>query len=88
MPTVTKTATQARIEFFDLINAAKYNNQETKITKHGRSVAKITADVKPEFDWPAFKKALKACRGIFTEKDVAQIKQARIDSYQNRFPEW
>ena len=88
MSTVTKTATQARVEFFDLIAAAKYGNQVTHITKNGKPVAKIIADKKPKFDWNKFLKALEACKGIFTEEDAKQIKQVRIDSYKNRYPEW
>lgn len=49
MKHVTKTATQARQEFFDLINAAYYKGQITYITKRGKVVAMITP---PDYDKP------------------------------------
>ncbi|OGV96358.1 hypothetical protein A2W24_04465 [Microgenomates group bacterium RBG_16_45_19] len=88
MEIVTKTATQARAEFFDLIAAAKYSGQTTKITKNGKAIAKIVADTSPAFNWVAFKKALEDCKAIFTKEDETQIKQVRLDSYKNKYPEW
>lgn len=85
----TRTATQARIEFFDLINAAKYSGQVTHILKNGKLAAKITP-IKPKkkFNWAEFKTAMENAVGIFDDEDVKQIKQVRIDSYKNKYPEW
>lgn len=88
MKIVVKTATEARKEFFDLINAAKYGGQETVVTKNGKKVARIIPEESKERDWEKYKRVVEAAGGIFADEDVKQIRQARIDSRKNRYPEW
>ena len=89
MKTVTKTATEARNEFFDLILAAKYGGQVTIVTKNGNVAAQISPPnpiKKP--DWKKINEAMKALGGTFTDEDVKIIRKARIDSRKNRYPDW
>lgn len=88
MNIVTKTATEARNEFFDLIAAAKYGGQVTVVTKNGKPAVRIVPEEKQKVDWKEFRKVMKAAGGIFTDEDVRIIRKARIDSRKSRFPEW
>lgn len=83
MNTVTVTATQARIDFFELINAAKHAGQITLITKNGKVAAKITpADTQTNINAKKLEaqKLLESVAGIFTDDDVRAAKKFR-DSF-------
>lgn len=88
MQTIIRTATQARSEFFDLIAAANYSGQITYITKSGKVTAKIVPSDRLKFDRKKFLRTLNKAVGVFDAEDERQIKQVRIDSYKNRYPEW
>lgn len=84
--TIMLTATQARTQFFDLIEAAFQQGQIAKITRHGRVVAEIRP---PEaFDYDRYLALLKNFKPIFTDEDVEMIKKVREDSKKPRFPDW
>lgn len=89
MKVVTKTATEARNQFFDLIAAARYAGQVTVVVKNGTRTARIVPDEPTkQVDWKVLNAAMKATRGIFTTEDARIIRKARIDSRKSRFPEW
>lgn len=81
MRTVVRTATEARTEFFDLINAAKHGGQITLITKNGKVAAKIvpemTADSPLSLD-----RVLKQTAGLFTKADQKATQEFRNDINQ------
>lgn len=89
MKTIIKTATEARNDFFNLILAAKYGNQITIVTKNGQPAAHIQPPHNTKRkNWGKIKAALKAAGGIFTDEDVRQIRQMRIDSRKSKYPDW
>lgn len=79
MNTKTITATQARTEFFDLINAAKHGGQTTIITKNGKIAAKIVPEVTVDLETKQkeTKKLLASLGGIFTNEDVQASQEFR-----------
>lgn len=79
MKTVVKTASEARIEFFDLINAAKHGGQVTVITKNGKVAAKIVPNAMPNPSQLSIDQLLKKTAGIFTDEDVKAAKAIRSD---------
>lgn len=77
MPTITVSATKARQTFFDLLNAAKYGQQVTKILKNGKEVARIMPPEKAKINWAAYLKEIKTLGSFLTAQDEIQTKQAR-----------
>lgn len=88
MKIVTMSATLARKNFFDLINAAHYNGQVTVITKNGEEVARIAPQEQKKFDWKAHKAKLQQMTPFLTDDDVAEYKLIREELNKPRFPEW
>ena len=76
----SRSITQARDEFFALVNAAMYHQQTTIVTKQGKAAAKIVPADEQPFDWNEYWKVVKSTRGVFTKDDVKQIKAARENS--------
>lgn len=81
------TATQARNQFFDLINSAYYAGQVTEVMKNGRVVARVVPVEAAPFDWKAYRAELKKVVGMFTEADYKAMANAR-ESFKSRFPSW
>lgn len=79
MKIVYKTATEARNEFFDLINAAKHAGQITVITKNGKTAARITPEIQTDAQRVSIDQLLNETAGIFTDEDVKDIKKFRRD---------
>lgn len=77
MHTVTLPTTKARNQFFDLVNAARYNNQVTVIIQSGQAVAQIVPIEKKKIDWKNLNKNLQKVAGIFTQADEDFILHGR-----------
>ena len=77
MRPIVKTATEARREFFDLVNAAMYGGQVTWITKGKRQAAKIVPIDEKKIDWIKYKKAIEAAGGIFSDEDVKDVQKVK-----------
>lgn len=96
MKTITKTATQARKDFFQLIRAARYRGQRTIITQQGKVAAVLLPTEEGETieeevrlaRADRLEQALKKVGGLFTPADVKAIEKARTDSYVSRQTEW
>ena len=63
MKVVIKTATEARNEFFKLINAAFYGGTVTVVKKSGEEVARIIPAKSKNFDWDAYVKDVELMGG-------------------------
>lgn len=62
---VTVGATQARNEWFDILELTKINKQITDIMLNGEVVATISPKKKEGFDWDEYKKEIDmACRKL------------------------
>ncbi len=81
------TATQARQNFFKLLDQAKADGQEIEIEKDGVVVAKIVPTQPEKIDWQAYFDEL-AAMPRWTEEEAKSVEQARKDSYKKRFPAW
>lgn len=83
METIVVTATEARRNFFELINAAKFGGQTALITTNGKIAAKIVPAQSTTFDWKKYFKDLPKIRGILTSSDFKSMKNLRknIDNY-------
>jgi len=79
MKTITLDATTARNQFFDLLKAAYYGGQVTKVMnkKTNEILATISPAKKEGTDLKALEKAFQNAHGVFSEKDFEQIEQAR-----------
>lgn len=78
MHLVTKTATQARKEFFELLSAAKYAGQVTVVTKNGKTAAKLIP-AQARTNWNKVKQAMKKLAGSITETDASSMADSRKD---------
>ena len=83
----TISATQARQNFFKLLDQVKADGQPIDIIKDGVVVATLQPPVKADVDWPAYFKELAAAVPFITDEDVEQMKAAR-KGWKTRFPEW
>ncbi|MBU0576388.1 type II toxin-antitoxin system Phd/YefM family antitoxin [Patescibacteria group bacterium] len=86
--TQTMTATIARTQFFELVNAAFYQGIETVITKNGKEMARIVPPNVKKVDWGKRLEELKNFTPFLTDKDAEQIKAARRSLNKPRFPNW
>ncbi|MBU1071058.1 type II toxin-antitoxin system prevent-host-death family antitoxin [Patescibacteria group bacterium] len=77
MRAVVRTATEARREFFDLVNAAMYGGQVTWITKGKRKAAKIMPIEEKKIDWVKYKKDMRGVVGLFNNEDFKTMKRVR-----------
>lgn len=90
MKTLTLSATEARNEFFKLINAAYYGGQVTIVEKNGEEVAKIVPTEKKEFDWKRYRKLVDKMGGDMADypkdtirKEMRKKWKKRIDKMRN-----
>ena len=81
MKVVVRTATEARREFFDLVNAAMYGGQITWITKGKRKATKIVPVDEKKINWVKYKRSIAAAGGIFTGDDVKDVQNVRRPIY-------
>ncbi|MBU0578797.1 type II toxin-antitoxin system prevent-host-death family antitoxin [Patescibacteria group bacterium] len=86
--TQTMTATIARTQFFELINAAYYHGTQTVLTKNGKEMARIVPPVEKKVDWDEYMKRLENFKPFLTDKDVEDYKQIRAGFNKPRFPDW
>jgi antitoxin (DNA-binding transcriptional repressor) of toxin-antitoxin stability system len=85
----TVSATQGRLHFFDLIEAAFAKGQTTQITRSGKVVATIAPPtVAPAFSMSEYRASIHRLRKILTPADYKQMEQARATSKKKRFPDW
>ena len=77
MKIFTHTSTQARNNFFDLMNAAKYAGQTTIITKNGKPVAKITpiTNNQENINWNDFEIFLKDIKNTWDGPTAQNLRQ-------------
>lgn len=87
MKTVTMNATEARKNFFDILNAAVYGGQVTIIVKNGKEVATIQAKKKKKFDLKKYMKSLNTLHELMTGDDYKDIEKTH-KSFKTRFPDW
>lgn len=83
MKVIYKSATQARKEFFALIQAAVLHGQETVVTQRGKPVVRIKADKPKTIDWEKYDKAVKYLRKTLTEQDFQDMQRAH-DTFKVR----
>ena len=83
MDIVYKSATQARKEFFSLIQAAVEKDQVIVVTQRGKPKVRIMADKQPKIDWQEFDRAVKELRHLLTEQDFKDMKRAH-DTFRVR----
>lgn len=86
--TQTMTATTARKQFFELLDAAYYQGLETILTKNGKKVARIVPIEEEGVDWDAYLKKIKNFKPFLTDEDVKEIEDARKSFNKPRFPDW
>ena len=84
---VKKTATEARREFFDLLAAAKYNQQVTEISLNGEPVAVIAPSGEKKFDWEKYIKDMKKFDRVLAKSDWSDLKKIR-KSFDLRIKGW
>ena len=87
MKVVYKSATQARKEFFALIQAAVQHGQETVVTQRGKPVVRIKADEPKQIDWKEYDRVVKELRALLTEEDYRAMQKAH-DTFQVRDKLW
>ena len=81
------STSQARKNFSDLINAAKYGDQETVILKNGEPAASIVPFRRTVPDWELKLRALKQL-GPFVSGDEADSMQQKRDTIFTRHTDW
>ena len=83
------SATQARNNFFDIMNAAIYGNQITVVLKNGEEAMTMApVKKKKKFDWDEYMKNLKTLSTMLTEEDYKDMEETRKGFDKPRFPNW
>lgn len=90
MKRITLSASQARIQFFDLLRSLQSSEQEIVILneKTNQVLGRLLPPEQQKTDWKKLKKSLQKAKGILTERDIAQIQKVREESKISRFPDW
>lgn len=88
MKKITLSATQVREKLFELIDAAKQENQIVDITKNGKIAARIVPADLPMFDWFTFARRANKVKGILNKSDEQEILEVRDQSKKTREVEW
>ncbi len=77
MKVIKVSATEARNNFFELLNEVIYGDKEVRVYKNKQPAVRIVGDKKAKVDWDEYKKKVKAARGIFTKEDEEVIEKIR-----------
>lgn len=86
MNTIRLSATSARNKFFELLNQVALGTQVI-IEKDKKEVA-VMKPKKNEFDWKAFRHALKKTHGILKDYTVDELLPLRRKNAWKGFGEW
>lgn len=84
----TMTVTQLRKEIFDVVEAAKVNQQITDIMLHGKVVASLVPKEVEKFDWNKYRKDLKKACKILGKHNWSDVEKIREESKVDRFSDW
>lgn len=88
MKTVIMNATKARNQFFDLLEAAKYNRQITEVMLNGKKVAMIGPIEEDEFDWNKYKREMKKAVNYLSKFDWSDVLSKRKRWKIRRYRGW
>lgn len=71
-------ATEARKNFFSILDEVYFDGKEYVIEKGSRVKVKVSPVVVPKkFDFTKYRSDIKKMKGVFTEKDFKDIQAAR-----------
>ena len=71
-------ATEARKNFFSILDEVYFDGKEYMIKKGSRVKVKVSPVVVPKkFDFAKYRNDIKKMKGIFTEEDIKDIQAAR-----------
>lgn len=86
--TKTMTVTQLRKEIFDVVEAAKVNQQITDIMLHGEVVASIVPKKVDKFDWDKYEKDMEKALIYLRKFDWSDVLEVRKKSKVRRYRGW
>ena len=71
------SATEARNNFFELVNEVMYGNQVVEVYKNKKPAIRLVSTSKDEVDWDEYRAAMKRVAKSFTKEDEKMMKNVR-----------
>lgn len=83
------SATEARNNFFELLNMVKYGDQVVDVYKNDKLTVRMSMPGdQGKIDWGEKLVKLKSKMPILTKEDEKQVEKIRAESKINKYPEW